>query len=100
MEAIQGLIEGFNFPLPLTGMIICTGVTIALLANGKRREGLILFGYFFLYQIYIANKGFLVDTLNSVQAAGDSSGMLMGFAGFAMAALILLACLPLMHGRN
>ena len=103
METIQGIaeiFERFHFSLPLTGMIFCTAVFVALLAKGQFKHGLILFGSFFLYQVFTANQGVLVNTVNTVQTAGDSSGLLMGFTAFSMGTLVLLGCLSMMQGRN
>jgi len=103
METIQSAIEmfqGFQFSLPLAGLVLSTAVLIAFIANGKLKQGLILFGSFILFQVYTANKGVLVNTLNMVETTGDSSGLLMGFAGFSMGALALLACLTMVQGRN
>jgi len=104
METIQGMTEIFerlHFSLPLTGMIFCTAVFVAFLVKGKFKQGLVLFGSFFLYQVYTANQGALVNSFNSVQTAGgSSSGLLMGFAAFSMGTLVLLSCLSMMQGRN
>ena len=103
METIQSTIEmfqGFQFSLPMTGLVLSTAVLIAFIANGKLKQGLILFGSFILFQVYTANKGVLVNTLNMAETTGDSSGLLMGFAGFSMGALALLACLTMVQGRN
>ncbi len=103
METIQGvteIFEKFHFSLPLAGIIFCTAVFVAFLAKGKFKHGLILFGSFFLFQVFTANKGALLNTVNTVQIAGDSSGLLMGFAAFSIGTLVLLGCLSMMQGRN
>jgi len=103
METIQLMTEIFerlHFSLPLTGMIFCTAVFVTLLAKGKFKHGLVLFGSFFLFQVYASSAGALVNTVNTVQAAGDSSGMLMGFAAFSIGTLVLLGCLSMMQSRN
>ena len=97
METIIEIFESLNFSLPLTGMIFFSAVFVVLLAKGKFKHGLVLFGSFFLYQVFTSNKGALVNT---VQTVGDSSGILMGFAGFSIGALVLLGCLSVMQGRS
>ena len=106
METIQGITEmlqGFQFSLPMAGMVLSTAVLIAFIAKGKLKQGLILFGSFILFQVYTANKGILantLNTLNTVEASGDSASLLMGFAGFSLGTLALLACLTMVQGRN
>ncbi len=103
METIQGtteMLQGFQFSLSMAGMVLSTAVLIAFIAQGKLKQGSILFGSFILFQVYTANKGILVNTLNMVEATGDSAGLLMGFAGFSLGALALLACLTMIQGRN
>ncbi len=103
METIQGateMLQGFQFSLPMAGMVLSTAVLIAFIAKGKLKQGLILFGSFILFQVYTANKGILANTLNTVEASGDSVSLLMGFAGFSLGTLALLACLTMIQGRN
>ncbi len=103
METIQAtteMFQGFQFSFPLAGMVLSTAVLIAFIAKGQFKQGLILFGSFILFQVYTANKGTLVSALNVVEATGDSTGLLMGFAGFSVGALALLACLTMVQGRN
>ena len=103
METIQGTADTFQWihsSLPLAGVILAVAVLIALVVKGKAKQGVALFGSFLLYQVYLANQGTLVNTINTVEAVGNSSGIMMGFAGFSLGALALLACLSSTQTRN
>ena len=72
METIQGtteMVQGFQFSLPMAGLVLSVAVLIALMVKGKSKQGLILFGSFVLFQFVAANQGIFMNMVNTLGVA-------------------------------